>query len=1039
MKNHYKIFTPFGRFLFLLVISVVWLQATSYSKTQQIYDDQNGDWSAQHVVLTNTTEAELMVRAGDIDNLGFGWPSDFDPFSGESTGSHSFPWTPDSTDASGTDRIMVVSSYNGSPPAGTDGYTSTTSRPENTPRPIVLNYDLNGISVKSAVLQIFVDDFQASLWGADYFVSINGVKIPEIAKTVNALVQSGPVGKLINVTIPQEYLYLLESDSLSILFDDTTTGAGDGYAIDFVKLLINIKAYSYTAKVYGYVLDTMTNAAVKNAVISASGESTTSDENGYFILDNLPAGIISFSVYKIGYDTTTALLELSAGDSIQHDFKIKQGNAIVSTTSGGNWNDTLTWIGHVVPTADDNVVIDGTVVVNTINSSGYLACNSIVINDSDSLLMTFSLDVKGDIENNGFVLRSDDVEDYNHPILSVYGDMLNAGIIKDIRIIFRGDADNELKMGANDTIISTQILKDDSSSYLIIGSDARFKYCDFCNGDYGVLGFDNQYYQIKIKENSNYVFDLLRSSTLRAVVFEGSDASLKGARLSGYFTYSTYIKNTKFSGYNSLSGSGVVLENVSVQDTLNMWGISMTTIGNFVNNGYVLGDEYEECYLVFNGDSLINNKDLLWTNILFKGITNDQVYIDYNYDVDKSGMIFLYANVAGATSYQWVKDGVNIEGATSSSLLTGKSGVYYCKTDAGNSRTMTVDLKEEASLVADFSADKTSGTAPLTVQFTDKSTGNVTSWSWDFGDGGTSTEQNPSHVYTAAGDYTVILTVSDGTNSSTETKSNYITVSASSGSELLKEHFDSETFPPSGWSVVSKDVAYTWQKGNPDGYSFTDIDPTNVYSAVCNWDANDQDEWLKTPAFDLPDGTINLEFYAGYNSYWVNNATLNVYISTDNGTTWDTIWNASMINTGDNWAWEKIGVDLSAYAGKSGVMLAWQYVGNDGDLMAIDNVEVTQGTTGVNDQEAISQMLLQNYPNPFSSQTHIVFKLEQKADVKLIIYNSLGQQIAVPVSGEMSAGNHQVLFDGSSLRPGIYYYRLMFDGKSTTKRMIIMK
>ncbi|NIM51496.1 MAG: PKD domain-containing protein, partial [Gemmatimonadales bacterium] len=52
----------------------------------------------------------------------------------------------------------------------------------------------------------------------------------------------------------------------------------------------------------------------------------------------------------------------------------------------------------------------------------------------------------------------------------------------------------------------------------------------------------------------------------------------------------------------------------------------------------------------------------------------------------------------------------------------------------------------------------TTGTEPLTVSFTDLSTGSPTSWSWDFGDTGTDAVQNPSHTYTAAGSYTVSLT-----------------------------------------------------------------------------------------------------------------------------------------------------------------------------------------------------------------------------------------------------------------------------------------
>jgi PKD repeat protein len=66
---------------------------------------------------------------------------------------------------------------------------------------------------------------------------------------------------------------------------------------------------------------------------------------------------------------------------------------------------------------------------------------------------------------------------------------------------------------------------------------------------------------------------------------------------------------------------------------------------------------------------------------------------------------------------------------------------------------------------------------PLLVSFTDQSTNPVTSWAWDFGDGGTSTLQNPTHTYTAAGSYTVALTVSGPGGADTETQSGYVIVS----------------------------------------------------------------------------------------------------------------------------------------------------------------------------------------------------------------------------------------------------------------------
>ena len=59
------------------------------------------------------------------------------------------------------------------------------------------------------------------------------------------------------------------------------------------------------------------------------------------------------------------------------------------------------------------------------------------------------------------------------------------------------------------------------------------------------------------------------------------------------------------------------------------------------------------------------------------------------------------------------------------------------------------------SLEAIFTCDVTTGVAPLTVHFTDQSTGNPTSWLWSFGDGGTDSVQNPVHTFTSNGIYTV--------------------------------------------------------------------------------------------------------------------------------------------------------------------------------------------------------------------------------------------------------------------------------------------
>lgn len=77
---------------------------------------------------------------------------------------------------------------------------------------------------------------------------------------------------------------------------------------------------------------------------------------------------------------------------------------------------------------------------------------------------------------------------------------------------------------------------------------------------------------------------------------------------------------------------------------------------------------------------------------------------------------------------------------------------------------------------ADFMGDPTSGTVPLEVQFTDLSVDSVNIWDWDFGDGATSTEQDPLHTYDTAGVYTVSLTVIGPGGSDEAIKEDYITV-----------------------------------------------------------------------------------------------------------------------------------------------------------------------------------------------------------------------------------------------------------------------
>ena len=136
--------------------------------------------------------------------------------------------------------------------------------------------------------------------------------------------------------------------------------------------------------------------------------------------------------------------------------------------------------------------------------------------------------------------------------------------------------------------------------------------------------------------------------------------------------------------------------------------------------------------------------------------------------------------------------------------------------------------------VASFTKSASSGNAPLTVNMTDTSTGNIVSWLWTFGDGTTSALQNPSKTYTTAGNYTVTLQATNpaGTNTSAgqvisvySTPAASFTKSVSSGNTPFDVNFtDTSTGNVTGW---------TWNFG--DGTTSTAQNPVKTYTTAGNF------------------------------------------------------------------------------------------------------------------------------------------------------------------------------------------------------------
>lgn len=140
---------------------------------------------------------------------------------------------------------------------------------------------------------------------------------------------------------------------------------------------------------------------------------------------------------------------------------------------------------------------------------------------------------------------------------------------------------------------------------------------------------------------------------------------------------------------------------------------------------------------------------------------------------------------------------------------------------------------------ANFTAAVTSGCSPLVVNFQDQSTGNPSSWFWDFGNGATSTLRNPSTTYFNPGVYTVTLTVTNVQGSNTVTRTNFVSifgkpvvnfrVNDSVGCFPLRANFtDLSTSAPG-----TTNTAWIWDFG--DGTQSTQQNPSHVYTNTGNY------------------------------------------------------------------------------------------------------------------------------------------------------------------------------------------------------------
>ena len=204
-------------------------------------------------------------------------------------------------------------------------------------------------------------------------------------------------------------------------------------------------------------------------------------------------------------------------------------------------------------------------------------------------------------------------------------------------------------------------------------------------------------------------------------------------------------------------------------------------------------------------------------------------------------------STGGPTNWSWTFGDGSVSTLSGPTHTYATAGVYTVSLAVSGAAGVSTNIKAGYIVitnppppVADFSGTPVTGPYPLAVAFTDQSTGQRNAWSWSFGDGGSSTTNDPTHVYGAAGVYTVTLTVSNPGGSNTATKTGTITV----------------TNPPAATAVLrlrASDITGVTNGGNVATWAAA-VGPNATQTTVAK-----QPVWANS-APDLPNGQPYVRF-----------------------------------------------------------------------------------------------------------------------------------------------------------------------------------
>lgn len=282
-------------------------------------------------------------------------------------------------------------------------------------------------------------------------------------------------------------------------------------------------------------------------------------------------------------------------------------------------------------------------------------------------------------------------------------------------------------------------------------------------------------------------------------------------------------------------------------------------------------------------------------------------------------------------------------------------------------------------------------------------------------------------------------------NNNTKTKK--FTIIGTPVSAPIAEGFSAAGWPYAGWALDNPDDAYAWERvTNAGGFSATG---QALRMNFFNSPSGQIDDFY-IPALDLTttDNAGHLYFDVAYRQYQTENDRLQVHVSTNCGTTWTQLYNKQGATlktapagtasfTPNATQWRKDSVVITTYLNNTNAIFRFRGTSNYGNNLFLDNININ--TTMVGIEEIKNTASMDVYPNPFSSNTTIEVNLTENQNVKVDVYNVIGENVFSLNKGTLSSGEHKIALNADELPSGMYFVTLTTEKGRITKRVSVTK